>query len=414
MSMKKLIIGLVGLFCVGQVFATNMVSTTAGFDCRDYYLEVFSNHGSPVPSVGTHSDYCWQSSVTCSVESVVSENGTIYTFTNWSGTGSVPSYGNTNNTGTIVLSSLNSSIVWNWIDPDLSLPFTETFDSLNLGALATQHGWTGTGTVQNATTQSGEKALSLSESSAAHSFDGAATNIWITLWAQPVPGIEPTTIDSGASAVFYVSTNNLLVAYDSTNAMEIAEATVSNGWNKIEVFCDYVSNVWNLELNETLVVSNYAFYGAPTSFQALEISENTTNTLFVDSIGVTDRTDSTDADGDGMADSWETTHFGSTDVLPGAMASNGVNTVLQAYIAGLDPTCATNRFQISDLSSLTSESVLRWNSVSGRVYSVYWSSNLLSGFVLLSNNLHWAGNVFTDETHNAESKGFYKVEVEME
>ncbi len=121
-----------------------------------------------------------------------------------------------------------------------------------------------------------------------------------------------------------------------------------------------------------------------------------------------------DTDGDGLPDSWETNWFGNLEIDPGNMASNGINTVREAYIANLDPTSPTNRFRISELSPLNSEPILRWNSTSGRVYSVYWSSNLLNGFVLLSNNVPWTTSVFTDKTHNAESKGFYKIEVEME
>ncbi len=78
-------------------------------DARDYVLTVSSAQGSPVPTIGTHSSYCWKSVVTCSVDSVVA-----YTNTGWTGTGSVPMVGTTRNTGAITLSVTNSSIVWDW------------------------------------------------------------------------------------------------------------------------------------------------------------------------------------------------------------------------------------------------------------------------------------------------------------
>jgi len=118
-----------------------------------------------------------------------------------------------------------------------------------------------------------------------------------------------------------------------------------------------------------------------------------------------------DADGDGLPDSWEITHYGSTNVNPNAMASNGVNTVRQAYIAGLDPTNPTNRFHLSVLRSPSS--VLSWNAASGRVYSVYWSSNLLSGFQPLEANVPWTNMPYSDTNHTAKEKGFYKIEVEL-
>jgi len=44
---------------------------------------------------------------------------------------------------------------------------------------------------------------------------------------------------------------------------------------------------------------------------------------------------------------------------------------------------------------------------------VYWTSNLLNGF-----GAPWQTNlvngVYTDTTHTAEEKGFYKIEVELE
>lgn len=45
-----------------------------------------------------------------------------------------------------------------------------------------------------------------------------------------------------------------------------------------------------------------------------------------------------DSDGDNISDSWEETYFGGpTNANPTATCSNGVNTIRQAYIAGLNP-----------------------------------------------------------------------------
>ena len=112
--MKTYMTGLIGLLFAVQLFAGETASTVATFDFRDYTLGVASGHGTPVPSIGTHSDYCWNSSVTCSVDSAVSEGGTNYTSTGWSGTGSVPTAGTTNNTNEITLTNISSSITWNW------------------------------------------------------------------------------------------------------------------------------------------------------------------------------------------------------------------------------------------------------------------------------------------------------------
>ncbi len=122
-----------------------------------------------------------------------------------------------------------------------------------------------------------------------------------------------------------------------------------------------------------------------------------------------------DTDSDGLPDWWEAKHYeGLTAADPAATAANGINTVKDAYIAGLDPTNAASRFLISDLSPQTSENILHWQNVSGRVYSVHWSSNLLSGFQPLESNIAWTAVPFTDTNHPAEKKGFYKIDVELE
>jgi hypothetical protein len=97
--------------------ASSSASAEAGsavpVDTRDYQLIVSSAHGSPVPNIGTNL-YAWQASVTCSVNSTVISGLTNWTSAGWSGSGSVSASGATPDTGSFVLTSLVSSIVWNW------------------------------------------------------------------------------------------------------------------------------------------------------------------------------------------------------------------------------------------------------------------------------------------------------------
>ncbi len=120
-----------------------------------------------------------------------------------------------------------------------------------------------------------------------------------------------------------------------------------------------------------------------------------------------------DVDGDNLPDSWETQYYGGpTNAIPTAMASNNLNTVYETYIAGLNPTNSASIFLTSVLRPPTSDPVLQWNSVSGRVYNIWWTSNLLHGFQSLETNL--TGGAFTDTNHNAHIKGFYKINVRLE
>jgi hypothetical protein len=120
-----------------------------------------------------------------------------------------------------------------------------------------------------------------------------------------------------------------------------------------------------------------------------------------------------DGDGDGLLDSWETQHFGgATNANSSALAANGINTIYETYIAGLNPTNTQSVLALSGQQTAT-QSKLQWSAVSGRVYSVYWTTNLLNGFQPLKTNLVWPQNSWTDAVHGARADGFYKIEVHL-
>lgn len=88
-----------------------------------------------------------------------------------------------------------------------------------------------------------------------------------------------------------------------------------------------------------------------------------------------------DADSDGMDDSWETSYFGSTSATNGGMMTDadGDGSInYDEYRAGTDPTSAGSAFQFSGISPTnnTAAMVLRWASVAGKTYTVMQSTNL--------------------------------------
>ncbi|RKX44290.1 MAG: hypothetical protein DRP64_06795, partial [Verrucomicrobia bacterium] len=118
-----------------------------------------------------------------------------------------------------------------------------------------------------------------------------------------------------------------------------------------------------------------------------------------------------DQDGDGLPNSWELLHFGNiTNAVASAPAANGLNTLLETYVAGLDPNDPNSTFTASILPT----SILQWDAVSGRVYSVYYSTNLLESFQPLETNIPWTAGGFTDSVHGAKGQMFYKTRVELD
>ncbi len=116
-----------------------------------------------------------------------------------------------------------------------------------------------------------------------------------------------------------------------------------------------------------------------------------------------------DSDDDGIPDSWENLYFGSsTGANPETVCSNGINTVREAYIAGLNP---NNPQSALRAAMLFNGQLLDWNTVSGRVYSVYWTTNLLSDFQCLESNIPWTQRSFTNSI--AVPNGYYKINVQL-
>ena len=118
-----------------------------------------------------------------------------------------------------------------------------------------------------------------------------------------------------------------------------------------------------------------------------------------------------DLDHDGLPDSWEQQYFGGrTGAVPNTICSNGLNTIREAYLAGLNPHDSEARFGITE-HKLGLNGMLRWNAVSGRVYSVYWTTNLLNSFQCLESNIPWTRSSFTNST--TVPRGFYKIDVQL-
>lgn len=116
-----------------------------------------------------------------------------------------------------------------------------------------------------------------------------------------------------------------------------------------------------------------------------------------------------DEDQDGLPDSWEEEHFGgATNANPGAICSNSVNTVFQAYIAGLNPNDPNAEF----LTSIQPRQIIQWPCISGRVYSVWWTTNLLESFQPLETNIPWTQGSYTNL--DAPPCSYYKIKVQIE
>ncbi len=294
-------------------------------------------------------------------------------------------------------------------DPD-ELPWTEPFDDLNTGGLSGQHGWTADAgaTVQTGTVHVGSQALSLQDATASHVFTEAQDDVVVEFQAKFVRGAATPSDTGTAVAIFSIDAEGHLVAYSNTTPITVTSTTLSDDWHSFKAQLDYAAQTWDMTVDGTLLVDDFAFYSAQSDFLKIAFTSGS-EAAFIDEIYVANH--QLDTDGDGVPDTWEDEHYnGITNAVATNLCANGINTILQAYIAGLNPTNASSVFKVSNVRN-----ILHWSGTNGRIYSIYWSSNLLSGdFQPLESNLPWTAMPYTDTNHTSDGKGFYKIEVELE
>lgn len=82
----------------------------------------------------------------------------------------------------------------------------------------------------------------------------------------------------------------------------------------------------------------------------------------------------------------------------------------EELIAGTNMDSKLSTFRITDTTLDGSGYTVNWHAVSGRRYTVLWTSSLLGGFQPIATN-DAPTNSWLDTGHTTGSKGFYKVEV---
>lgn len=133
--------------------------------------------------------------------------------------------------------------------------------------------------------------------------------------------------------------------------------------------------------------------------------------------GLTDQADlNEDTDNDGIPDWWEEDYFGDpANCQPTGNADEDPHNNLDEYVAGTDPTNSASFFAVAGAARQTGLGfIIDWQPVSGRVYDVSWATNLAAGsFQPLATGMEAPQGSYTDAVHNAEYRGFYRLEVRL-
>ena len=126
-----------------------------------------------------------------------------------------------------------------------------------------------------------------------------------------------------------------------------------------------------------------------------------------------------DTDGNGIPDWWENQYFGGrTNCTAGADSDGDLADNLNEYGAGTDPTNAASCFAISgfSISSVGSDTIIRWSSVTGKTYAIERGTNLLAGagaFSMVVTNIPASApeNTWTNAGTSGQAE-YYRIVVE--
>jgi len=121
-----------------------------------------------------------------------------------------------------------------------------------------------------------------------------------------------------------------------------------------------------------------------------------------------------DLDGNGLPDAWERLFFGQTGVDPFADAdSDGVNNG-DEYKAGTDPRDPQSLFRFIRITTQPDGVLVEWPSVGNRSYSVLRSTDVLSGYEVLSGSRPATPpvNSFLDTLPLPPGRNFYLLRLE--
>jgi hypothetical protein len=103
--------------------------------------------------------------------------------------------------------------------------------------------------------------------------------------------------------------------------------------------------------------------------------------------------------------------YGLTNYNTDAVADSDSDGLLswQEYITGTDPTNTTSCFKAVQ----NTRDIITWSAASGRVYSVYWSTNLMQGFQPLETNLPYPRSSYTNAIPDSRVN-HYQIKVRLQ
>ncbi len=161
-----------------------------------------------------------------------------------------------------------------------SVPFIETFEDRDVGALHNQNNWSARhqndAQVQSATVFAGSQAGNIGTNAVIwHGFTNvAATNVWIDFYARsayPTNSSAPSLTGSVAAA-FYITQSGSVIGISNDTCITMSYTVSCNTWHRFTVNLDYDNEIWSLFAADntpnklsTIISTNLAFSANSTN-----------------------------------------------------------------------------------------------------------------------------------------------------
>jgi hypothetical protein len=216
-----------------------------------------------------------------------------------------------------------------------------------------------------------------------HMIEATYADIQYTLTANGGIGgaVSPTSTNvlSGGSTDFVITASNYYrIATLKTNNADVIGMTFDNNSTTTNFIWSNVQAVTVTATFVQQVVTNPAASGADVPYRWMAQYGLTNSGATFEQAAVADQ------DGDGL-------------------------TTWQEYITGTDPTNGTSCLKAVQ----NTRNTITWSPATGRVYSVYWSTNLVKGFTMKQDNILYPTNSYTNATPDTRVN-HYQLKVRMQ
>lgn len=118
-----------------------------------------------------------------------------------------------------------------------------------------------------------------------------------------------------------------------------------------------------------------------------------------------------DTNTNGLPNIWEMRYFGGTTAAnASALAANGINTIYEMYVAGLNPTNPASLFVVQIIENAGR---IKWASVQNRNYTVQHSPTLSAPFTNVTTGAGTGADMSYSSSPDSKQQGFYRVNVKL-